>query len=452
MSATATFVAGGAAAGLLVAPIALAAVRVRSAVRRAEAVWFLLFLGAVLAVAVTGTGAAGGPAGLLAAAALTWATGAHLAASRSAAPAARWHAVPIAAMIAIAACTGAGWWGSLLWLLPVTCAAALAAGPVYRLWVGRRHDRGSSGRVAPGRWVCGLGLLAVAGALVDQIVQGLGYAPLRLAVPSGGLAALGSLWCLAELDYLRAPAGAPDRGQRTDEQDALLPYRLAIAGYLTAGVAHEFKNILANIETTAAWGASGGDAVRALRLIRSHAGSGAAGVNEMLTTTLGDGPEAPAPVSVLGEVNKILGVVASTLHAARVTIRLQVPAELAVVTRKRELLLALLNLIQNAGQATAARNAEGGAVTVAGRRDGERCILEVSDAAGGVDPAVADRLFERGAGTGSGSGLGLFLARGLVDRNGGDLTYHAIPGGSCFRIVLPVEPAAWTGRRVAHGG
>ena len=440
MSAAAAFVVQGAVAGLLAVPIVLAAARLRSAPRRPEAVWFIVFLGALLGFALTG---AEGPGGLIATSILLWVAGAYLAARDGEAAPWRWHAVAGVVTIGILVCIRLGWWGSGLWLVPVTGTAALAVYPQRRLCARRQGGRGP-----PGRYLCGIGLLPVAGSLADQIVQLSGRAPLSLAVLGAGVLALGSGYFLAQLDYLRAPGRQPPQRRQTDpeEDSVLLQHRLAIAGYLTAGVAHEFKNILGHIKTTAEWGASGGDAVRALQLIRSHVGAGVTGVNEMLTTTLRDGPEARSKVSVLSEINQILGVVASTLHTARVTIRLRVPEELALVTRKRELMLALLNLIQNAGQATAERNSGGGVVTVTGRRDGELCILEVTDAAGGVGPAAAGRLFERGYGTGSGSGLGLHLARRLVERNDGDLTYYAIPGGSCFRIALPgAVPGATSG-------
>ena len=437
MSATAALVVEGAVAVLLGAQIVLAGVRVRGAPRRPEAVWFMLFLGALLGLTVIG---AAGPGGLIATSVLLWVAGAYLAARAGEAAPPRWHAVAGVVAIGIIICLWAGWWGSALWLVPVAAVAALAGYLLRLLWV-RRQDGGG----APGRSLCGIGLLPVAGSLADQIVPLTGRAPLSLAVLGAGVLALCSGYVLAQLDYLRGraePGGVAGRGYRepeSEEDGHLLQHRLAIAGYLTAGVAHEFKNILGHIKTTAEWGVSGGDALRALQLIRSHVGTGVTGVNEMLTTTLRDGPEPRSKVSVVSEINRILGVVAATLQTARITIRLRVPEELALVTRKRELMLALLNLIQNAGQATAERGG-GGAVTVTGRSDGERCILEVTDAAGGLDPAAAGRLFDRGYGTGSGSGLGLHLARRLVERNDGDLTYHAIPGGSCFRIALPMDP------------
>ncbi len=421
MSAAAVFVVQGAVAGLLAAQVALAAVRVRNAPRRAEAVWFTLMLGAMLALAVTG---GEGPGGLFATAGVAWAAGACLAAGDGEVPPPWWHAVAGVVAAGIVAGAWAGWWGTRLWLAPAAGVAALFALALRRL--GARSPAAAGRR---SRFPCAFGLLPVAGSLADQVVQLAGRAPLELALPGAGAAAIGCGYFLAQRDFLRAP------------EDGLLQHRLAVAGYLTAGVAHEFKNILGHIKTTAEWGAGGGDARRALQLIRSHVGAGVSGVNEMLTTTLRDGPEARSNVSVLSEINKILGVVASTLQTARVAIRLQVPAELTVVTRRRELMLALLNLIQNAGQAAAEHNSAGGVVTVTGRADGESCILEVTDAAGGVAPAVAGRLFERGNGTGSGSGLGLHLARRLVERNGGCLTYRPIPGGSSFRIALPVDAA-----------
>ena len=436
MSSASVLVVQAAVAVLLAVQIALAGARVRCAPRRAEAAWFLLLLAAVLPLAVTG---ARGPGGLAAAAVVTWAAGACLAAHAGEAPGRRWHAASGVVTAAVAVCAWAGWWAGPPWLAPLAGVAALAGHPLRRWWV-RRHG----GAGAAGGCLCAIGLLPVAGALVDQAAQLVRGAPLSLALVGGGAAALGSGYLLAERDYLRAPAASPGAGRAPDSRDDgdLLQQRLAIAGYLTAGVAHEFKNTLGHIKATAEWGAAGGDAQRALQLIRSHVGDGVSGVNEMLTTTLRDGPEARSKVALLSEINKILGVVAATLQTVRVTIRLQVPADLAPVTRRRELMLALLNLIHNAGQATTERDSAGGAVTVTGREEAGRCILEVTDGAGGVDPAAAGRLFDRGYGTGAGSGIGLHLARRLVERNDGSLTYHAIAGGSCFRIALPMRPSA----------
>jgi signal transduction histidine kinase len=78
--------------------------------------------------------------------------------------------------------------------------------------------------------------------------------------------------------------------------------------------------------------------------------------------------------------------------------------------------------------------------------DGERAELVISDDGPGIDPADAERVFERftrlddarTAGSG-GVGLGLAIARDIAERHGGTLTLR--PGGGSgaqFVLVLPV--------------
>lgn len=435
-----------AVAALLGAQIFVAALRTPGAPRRAEAIWFILFLGVMLGMALT---PAAGPAGLPATAALLWVAGGYLTARDGERVPRWWHALAAAASAVVLGSLLAGWWGSWRWLLPMGAAAALAVYPWRRL-CGRRHLR----KGAADWYLCSTGLLPVAGALGDQLTQLLGAPPPSLAVAGVGVLTLGSGYFLTELNYLRGSPGGGLGGQmrrlqrlrrrlEDAEENLLMQNRLETVGYLTAGVAHEFKNLLAHIKTTAEWGmgaATLADAARALSLIRGHVGAGVAGVNEMLTTVLRGGPEAPSRVRVRAELAQMLGMVTASYQAEQVTVELQVAPDFTVVTRKRELLLALLNLLQNGAQVTAERVA-GGTVTVTSRGEAERCVLEVTDAAGGVEPDAAARLFEWGYTTGDGTGLGLHLARRLVERNGGTLTYHAVPGGSCFRISLPREAA-----------
>ena len=439
-------VVGAAVAALLGAQILVAALRAPTAPRRAEAIWFVVFLGGMLGVAVT---PAAGPAGLLATSMLLWVAGAYLTARDGERVPLRWHAQAAVANGVVLVCLLIGWWGTLRWLVPMAGTAALAVYPWRRL-CGARHLR----KGPADRYLCSTGLLPVAGSMADQLTQLLGNPALSLALAGVGLLTVGSGYFLTQLDYLRGLPGGGlavymrrlqrlRRRLEAAEESLLLQNRIETVGYLTAGVAHEFKNILSHIKATAEWGmetSSLGDATRALHLIRSHVGAGVTGVNEMLGTVLRSGPESRTEVAVRGELAQMLGMVTASFQAAQVTVDLRVPSTLTVVTRKRELLLALLNLIQNGAQITAER-VPGGSVTVTGRATARECILEVTDAAGGVAPEAAARLFDWGYTTGSGTGLGLNLARRLVERNGGTLTYHALPAGSCFRIVLPREPA-----------
>lgn len=99
----------------------------------------------------------------------------------------------------------------------------------------------------------------------------------------------------------------------------------------------------------------------------------------------------------------------------------------------------LMNLLANACDAVA----EGGRITVRTRCAGARVVFEVEDDGCGIEPAVAERIFDPFYTTkevGQGAGLGLSISYGVVARHGGSLRVQSEPGrGACFRVELPVR-------------
>jgi nitrogen-specific signal transduction histidine kinase len=65
--------------------------------------------------------------------------------------------------------------------------------------------------------------------------------------------------------------------------------------------------------------------------------------------------------------------------------------------------------------------------------------IDVEDDGEGVDPLIADRLFEPNVSQRQGgSGLGLALAYAVVDAHGGAIEVHRSRlGGADFRVLLP---------------
>lgn len=102
------------------------------------------------------------------------------------------------------------------------------------------------------------------------------------------------------------------------------------------------------------------------------------------------------------------------------------------------------NLLANARTHTPA----GTVVTTSVHREGDTAVLRVHDDGPGVDPGVAEQLFERFArGDASrarktgGTGLGLSIARAIVDGHRGTITVRSRPGDTTFEVRLPAKPA-----------
>lgn len=68
-------------------------------------------------------------------------------------------------------------------------------------------------------------------------------------------------------------------------------------------------------------------------------------------------------------------------------------------------------------------------------------MLEVEDGAGGIDPQLADRLFEQGVSSKPepGHGIGLSLVRKTLDALQGEITIEATTQGSCVVCYIPKE-------------
>jgi signal transduction histidine kinase len=108
-----------------------------------------------------------------------------------------------------------------------------------------------------------------------------------------------------------------------------------------------------------------------------------------------------------------------------------------------------LNLLVNAAHAVADRMAvtgERGSIHLRTYRDGDDVVIEVADTGCGIRPEIADRVFDPFFTTkevGRGTGQGLALARAVVDRHGGSISFESRVGeGTTFRVRLPIEPVA----------
>ena len=256
-------------------------------------------------------------------------------------------------------------------------------------------------------------------------------------------AAAGAL-ATARLDALERALEEERARARALEERLQRAERLEALGLLSAGVAHDYNNVLAGIS---------GCCDLLLRLLPREAPV-AAYVREMrLAATRGASlsaelvdfargrPRPKGPIhldalitsqerffrALLGE-NIELGF---TLAAGE----LRVPAD------EGELQQALLNLLSNARQAMPT----GGRLTIETRRlevnVGQSVALTVRDTGCGMDPETAARVMEpffTTRGGRGGTGLGLAMVQRIAERHGGVVEVESAPGmGTAVRLRFP---------------
>ena len=213
---------------------------------------------------------------------------------------------------------------------------------------------------------------------------------------------------------------------------------LASLGEMAAVVAHEVRNPLAGIrggvQVVASYLApTATEANEFVREIVDRIDSLNAAITDLLEFARLREPR-PGPVDIavlLSDVVKSLrydpaleGVSWQVTHACPGNVSGDVD----------QLRLLFTNLALNAAQASGSA----GHVWLDARRDGERCVIEVSDDGSGVAASVRDRVFEPFFTTKHrGTGLGLPTAKRIVEVHGGEIALtDRIGGGTIARVTL----------------
>jgi CheY-like chemotaxis protein/anti-sigma regulatory factor (Ser/Thr protein kinase) len=151
-------------------------------------------------------------------------------------------------------------------------------------------------------------------------------------------------------------------------------------------------------------------------------------------------------VSINECISEVVEAVHSLVVAARLTLRIELPAEPLYVDADPERLVQILdNLLRNAVCYTEA----GGTIEVCVHREQDSAVMTVSDTGIGMEPAKIEALFEpyRQADPdrpGGGLGLGLTLVKHLVKMHGGTVVARSegLGAGSEFEVTIPLAEEA----------
>jgi PAS domain S-box-containing protein len=225
--------------------------------------------------------------------------------------------------------------------------------------------------------------------------------------------------------------------------------RLAAAGELAAGVAHEVNNALSGILGQAESARHGSD-VESLRLALARVETQGRRIAEIVQGLLGFArPQPPQrdAVDLAALVRDTLALMAHDLGRNGVRTELRCSGDLPpVLADAKQIQQVLVNLFTNSMQAMEPR---GGALIVSMQVEGNAVFVEVQDHGAGISPETLPRVFDPFFSTkAEGTGLGLSVSYAIVRAHGGDLTVRSAPGeGTTFTLRLPVAEAGASGVR-----
>jgi PAS domain S-box-containing protein len=246
-----------------------------------------------------------------------------------------------------------------------------------------------------------------------------------------------------------------DISRRREAEEALHEaQRMEAVGKLTGGIAHDFNNLLQVIQgyadiLDARIGPDDRSARRAVDAISTSAARAATLTQQLLAFA-----RKQELRDRLMNLNQLVGDFRPILErsvGAGITLKRDLSSDLwncRVDPVQTE--MALLNIIANA------RDATGGAGTVtittrnavlpedasvAKLEPGEYVVATIRDDGPGIDPTVAEKIFEPFYTTkemGKGAGLGLAMVYGFMRQSGGIATVQNVPGGgAAFSLYFP---------------
>jgi len=223
--------------------------------------------------------------------------------------------------------------------------------------------------------------------------------------------------------------------------------RLATLGQVAAGIAHEIRNPLVGIGSTAALlrdDFDPSDEKRAdLDIILNETRRLDRIVNQIIDYAR---PRdlVPTQWAMDGIIEEVLKLLDTRLETQRITVTRFCSPTLAAYADRDQIKQVLLNLCHNSLDAMPA----GGDLRIsagqAAHAGNAGVFIEVADTGSGISQKHLAQVFQPFFTTGKrhGTGLGLAICRNIAEAHGGDMTLASEPGkGTMARLWLPLRPA-----------
>jgi signal transduction histidine kinase len=222
--------------------------------------------------------------------------------------------------------------------------------------------------------------------------------------------------------------------------------RLAVAGELTASIAHEINQplgaILSNAEAADLLLDSGEDQRGLLRHILADIRRDdlrASEVIRRLREFLAKHEIEKKPIDLNVAVTEALAVLQVEAERRRVTIEMRLASMAMIIGDRVQIQQVLLNLVLNAMDAVADTPEPRRTVRVSVVKSDQRVMLTVRDHGRGIAANDLPKLFDSFYSTKrAGMGLGLSIARTIVEAHGGHISVESLIGdGAKFQVDFP---------------
>lgn len=232
------------------------------------------------------------------------------------------------------------------------------------------------------------------------------------------------------------------------KQDELVrSSKLAALGTFSAGIAHEFNNLLAGILGYAEIGLSSEDIAtkdEALEVSVRSCLRGRSITSGLLTFARRSDPQRGLH-QIRGAIDDTLALVERELMKANIRIERRFQPVPSTVCDPGQLSQVVLNLVTNARDAMLEQ--DGGVITVDLSQHDDQIVLAISDTGSGIPEHLLKEVFQpfmttKGALGGSatpGTGLGLAISYGIIQSHGGVIAIDSEVGrGTTVTIRLPI--------------
>jgi len=219
---------------------------------------------------------------------------------------------------------------------------------------------------------------------------------------------------------------------------------LVSLGVLTAGLLHEFKNIIHLIKLCAESGIESSSKEKmtlCLVQIKENTEIAMESVISVLESIRSDKQLKPSLIDSRDFLLHFLKLIKANYRNEGIEISGHLEQFFKIEVRKGDLEQIMLNLVRNAAAELSKKKAgtDKKLIMIQTRIEGQIGILEVADNAGGIPDERAVFLFDQPGKSKESTGIGLYLSRLLARQNNGDIRYSVSDSGSVFTITFPLS-------------